>query len=227
MFSARRDNRIASVPLATPMACVVCDSCATSRSRRSTGSPRMKAWSSMTLDIALMTESRMVACCAFKSRSGTAIGCGIDPKRCKLLKIYFHASDLCSEWKWHLPSRLGRLVDAQNQLQRLPARPAVRIGLCLTAKDGKDVSVIALMPQPIDVGRIRLRRDNQLVIVIVLGELPEVHLVHRRPADFHRSLLPEDRERAFEVAWIGEHGDLDGPERPRPEFQNRDTGVFG
>src|SRR6266550_2883468 len=186
----------------------------------------MNDWSSMTLDIALMTESRIVACCAFKSRSGTAIGCGIDPKRWKLLKIYVQASDLCSEWKWDLPSRLGRLVDAENQLQRLPARPAVRIGLRLTAKDGEHISVIALMPQPIDVGRIRVPRHNQRVIVILLGELPQVHLVHRRPPNFHRSLLPEDRDGAFEVARVGEHGDLDGPERSGAEFQNRDTGVL-
>ena len=72
--SARSARRIASVPFAHPTAYFVAESPATAHSSAATGSPRMNDWLSTTCIIASTTLSRIVACCAFRSSRGTAMG---------------------------------------------------------------------------------------------------------------------------------------------------------
>src|ERR1700687_5435017 len=152
MSSARRESSRASVPFAQPTAWVVCENLASSRSRRSTGSPRMNAWSSTTFMIAFATESRIVACCAFRSRSGTAIYLSQESEPEEPLKIHESRSYLSPKRQWNLPTGLGRFVDTENQLQRLPPRAAVSVGLGLAPQHRQDVSVVTLMPEPVDIG---------------------------------------------------------------------------
>src|SRR4051812_46127274 len=172
----------------------------------------------MTRVIALTTESRIVACCALRSSRGTAICVCGNQKRWKQLKIYVRALHLSPEWKWYFPPRLRRLVDPENQLQRLPPCAAVRVGLRLAAQHRQHVPVVALMSEAIDVGRIGFGCQNQFVVVVVVRELPELDLVHSGAADFYRALLPEDRDRPLEVARIRQHRDFNRPERARAEF---------
>src|SRR6476620_11151375 len=73
MSSARRASKSASVPLAQPIAYFVCESSATCCSSRSTGAPRMNSWESTTSIIFGTISSRIVACWARKSSSGTGI----------------------------------------------------------------------------------------------------------------------------------------------------------
>src|SRR5690348_10280459 len=74
----------------------------------------------------------------------------------------------------HLSTRFGRLVDAQNQLQRLPPGPAICIRLCLAPKNGEDVSVVPLVTEAVHVRWVGVYRLDQLVVVVVLSELPVV-----------------------------------------------------
>ncbi len=123
--------------------------------------------------------------------------------------------------------RLRRFVDAEDQFQRFAAGAAVGVGGGLAAQHRQHVPVVGLVAVAVDVGRSVGRRLDALVVVVVVGELPGLHLVHRRAADLHRALLPEDRDRSFEVLRVGQHRDLDDAERPRAELEQRDAGVFG
>src|SRR4051812_13711509 len=186
----------------------------------------MKACSSTTFDIALMTESRIVAYWAFRSSRGTAIGSEIRVKAMEPLKIQLSSSDLGPKWQGYLTAGLGRLVDAQNELEGLPPRPAVGVGFCLSPQHRQDVPVVALMPQPVDVGRSAFDCLHQLVVIVVVGELPQLDLVDRRAADLHRPPFTEDGDRALEIAWVSEHGPLDGAECSGSEFQTRHATVL-
>ncbi len=73
MSSALIASSSASVPLAQPIACFVCDSSAVAFSSAATGLPRMNNWSSTTCITDFRTSSRMVACWAFRSSSGTGM----------------------------------------------------------------------------------------------------------------------------------------------------------
>src|SRR6266566_1541770 len=175
----------------------------------------------MTLAIAFMTESRIVACCALRSRSGTAMATVRNQKRSKLLKIYASSSYLGPEWEGDLSTRLGRFVNAQDQFERLPSCPPVRVRLCLAAQDRQHVPVVPLMSKAVDVRRIRVCRRHELVVIIVFRELPVLDLVHCRPADFDRPLLAEHCDRTLEVPGIRQHRDFDRPQCTRAEFENR------
>src|SRR4026208_829683 len=110
----------------------------------------MNAWLSTTFIIAFTTESRIAACCAFRSSRGTAIVRVMKSVRGKLLKIHELRSDLRPQRQWNLTTRLGRFVDPQNELERLSARPAVGIGFGFPSQDGEHVPVVALVAEPVD-----------------------------------------------------------------------------
>src|SRR5581483_6999578 len=214
MSSARIAMSRASVPFAQPTAKRVRDRCATSLSSVLTAAPKMKVWSSTTRIMAVTTSSRIVACWARRSKSGTAI-------ECRNL-LGFHA-----ERQGDLAPHLRRLIDAENELERFSARAAVRVRLRLAAQHLPHVAVISLVPVPVDVRRVRARDVNELVVVVILGEGPVLGLVDGGAADFHRALLPEDRDRPLEVPRVGEHRHFDRAERAVPELQDRDAGVLG
>ena len=47
------------------------------------------------------------------------------------------------------------------------------------------------MPETIDVRRVRVRRLDELVVVVVLGELPVVDFVDRGATDLYRAAFAE------------------------------------
>src|SRR5215510_4292011 len=101
--------------------------------------------------------------------------------------------DLVPQRDRYLAPRFGGLVDAEDQLQRFPPGTAVRFWLRTSAQHSEDVAVIPLMTESVDVRRSGRRRVDQLVIVVVIGEHPVFDAIHRRSANLHRALLPEDR----------------------------------
>jgi len=113
----------------------------------------------------------------------------------------------------YLASCARRFIDAEDELERFPARPAVRIRLRVTAKNREDVSVVALVPIAVYVRRIQIEVLRQLVVGIAVGKLPVLDLVDSRSSDLRASLFTEKCERAFHVLRIREHRDFDHAER--------------
>ena len=115
----------------------------------------------------------------------------------------------------------------EDQLERFAARPAVGLGLRLAAKHREHVPIVAFVPEPIDVRRIRVRRLDQLVVVVIIGEQPMLDPVHRGAADLHRALLAEDRDRPLEIPRVREDVHFDHAERAGAELDQPDAGILG
>src|SRR5439155_7572881 len=145
----------------------------------------------------------------------------------KPLKIHASSSHLRAKREWHLSPGLCGLVNTQDQLERLSAGPAIGVRLRFTPENSQNVAVVTLMTQTIDVRWIGVSSENQLVVIVVFGELPVLDLVHSRSANLRRALFPQYGNRALEIPRIGKHCHLDRAESSRPEFQDGDSGVFG
>src|SRR6185503_14616236 len=78
-----------------------------------------------------------------------------------------------------VPSCLRRFIDAEYELEGLPARSSISFGLCVPPKHRKDISIVALVTISVDVRRIALHRANAVVIGIRIGEFPVLNLVYR------------------------------------------------
>src|SRR5439155_11190261 len=139
----------------------------------------------------------------------------------------FTPSPRAAEWNWNLAPRLRRFIHAQNELERLATGATIRFRLGLTAQHGEHVTIVAQMTEPIDVRRVRVRRVDELVVVVVDREQPMLDPVHGRAPDLDRAVLPEHGDGTLEVARIREHVDFDDAERAGAEFDDTDAGVVG
>ncbi len=67
---------------------------------------------------------------------------------------------------------------------------------------------------------------DELVVVVVRGELPVLDPIDGGAANLDRACLAKDRDRTLEVARIGEHRDFDRSQRARAELEHGDPRVL-
>src|SRR5436190_11587612 len=80
----------------------------------------------MTLVIALITESRIVACCALRSRSGTAIGCAVSSEKVEAVKDIRLRLRLALEVATEPPGQFWPTGRSQGLAPATSARPGRR-----------------------------------------------------------------------------------------------------
>ena len=120
-----------------------------------------------------------------------------------------------------------RQVGGDQHFERLQAFAAVGLRLGLAAQHLDDVVVVQRMAEAVDRGGLRSwRRATCRRPRVRLGEFPVLDLVDRHAADAHRALLAEDRDRAFEVLRVGEHGHVDRAQRAVAPAQRQHAGVL-
>src|SRR5688500_15307057 len=133
----------------------------------------MNACASITRMTSATTSSRMAACWARRSRRGTGMmkGEGAPGPRQRGRRRRTRSAAR-TERQRHLAARAGGLVDAEDQLERLPAGAPVGVRRRPAAEDVEHVAVVSLVPEAIDVWWRRRRGVHELVVVVVLGEDP-------------------------------------------------------
>jgi hypothetical protein len=83
------------------------------------------------------------------------------------------------------------------------------------------------MPEAVHGRRVGARRLDVLVVVVVVGELPVLHAVDRRPADLDRPPLADERDRSLEVPRVGQDGHLEHADGAGGELKDGRAGVLG
>src|SRR5688572_29471768 len=171
----------------------------------------MKSWSSTTRIIALTTSSLIRACWARRSSNGTGISGQrvLESADCSAVTVKSghrrvriqRTAGLAftqgmmplglrpgrGERQRDVPAQARRLVDPEDQFERLPALAPIRLRLRLAAKHRQHVAVIAGVPEAIHAGRVRAYAGHELVVIVVVGERPVLDPVHGGAADLYGS----------------------------------------
>src|SRR5690606_15307429 len=88
-----------------------------------------------------------------------------------------------------VPSRARRFVYPEDQLERLSPRAPVCIGFCVPPEDGEDIPIVSLVAIAVHVRRVAVEGAGELVVRVLVSELPVLHTVYRGSADLHASGL--------------------------------------
>src|SRR5207302_3108825 len=116
-------------------------------------------------------------------------------------------------------SGLDRFVERGDQFQAFA--PLKTIYQCRTLVDETidDVLIIGLMTKAVDIRRIDRKLFNHLLVRgEFVDETPVPDLIDGKARDFNRTLLPQDRERTFEIGWARGGRGLDNSQRAVAEF---------
>src|ERR1019366_5633564 len=93
-------------------------------SSSATWGPPIQTWESSTSATAASTCSRMVTCCALRSRRGTFIGSSFDSRRCQSLHLIIVVGSLAPAQFWRKLCLLVEIETAQQARLGLPVAEA-------------------------------------------------------------------------------------------------------
>src|SRR5438552_3422238 len=142
-----------------------------------------------------------------------------------------HLTETAESWREvqrNLPTGLDRLIERGDQFQALATLQPVDESGRLVFQTINHMIVIGFMPKPVDIRRVDGEPlDDLPVRRKFVDKTPMPDLVDGEARDLDGALLPQNRERAFEIRWPCGGCGLDNAQSAVAEFQGRNRRIFG